>query len=72
MKTFKELREERGMTQLEVAIKLGVTPATISNWERDVFEPKASQLRAMARLFGVSSDDIVIPGLREEDKKAGA
>ena len=60
MKTIRELREERGWTQLELAYKAGVTPATVSNWERGVFEPKASQLRALARLFGVSMDDVAL------------
>ncbi len=58
MKTIRELRDERGWTQLELANRLGVTPSTVYNWERGRYEPKVSQLRAMARLFGVSSDDI--------------
>ena len=56
MKTIRTLREERGWTQLELANKLGVTPATVYNWERGKYEPKASQLRALARAFGVSMD----------------
>ncbi len=58
MKTIRQLREERGETQLQVAFALGVTPATVYNWERGQFEPKASQLRAIAKHFGVSMDDI--------------
>ena len=69
MKTIRQLREERGWTQLELAYKLGVTPATVSNWERGVFDPKALQLRALARAFGVSMDDIA---LSEGEKKVAA
>ncbi len=58
MKTIRELREERGLTQLQVAIGIGVTPATVYNWERGKFEPKASQLRALAQFFNVSMDAI--------------
>lgn len=58
MKTIRALREERGWTQLELANKLSVTPATVYNWERGRYEPKASQLRALARVFGVSMDEI--------------
>ena len=58
MKTIRQLREERGETQLQVAIALGVTPATVYNWESGQFEPKASQLRAIAKHFGVSMDEI--------------
>jgi transcriptional regulator with XRE-family HTH domain len=58
MKTIRQLREVAGMTQLELAVKLGVTPGTVGNWERGVFEPKALQLRALARAFNVSMDEI--------------
>lgn len=60
MKTIRELREARGWTQLELAIKLGVTPTTIYNWERNKTELKATQLRAVARVFGVSMDEIAL------------
>ncbi len=69
MKTIRELRTERGWSQLELANRAGVTPSTIYNWERGRFEPKATQLRAVARAFGVSSDDIE---LVEEESKAEA
>ncbi len=60
MRTIRELREERGWTQLELANKLGVTPATVYNWERGKYEPRASQFRAIALAFGVSMDDIAL------------
>jgi transcriptional regulator with XRE-family HTH domain len=69
MKTIRELREERGQTQLDLAVAVGVTPATVYNWERGKYEPKASQLRALARYFGVSMDDIAFEG---EEVKAVA
>jgi putative transcriptional regulator len=58
MKTIKELREAAGWTQLELAVKIGVTPTTISAWERGMYEPRASQLRALAEAFGVRMDEI--------------
>jgi transcriptional regulator with XRE-family HTH domain len=64
MKTIRGLREERGWTQLELANAIGVTPATVYNWERGKYEPKASQLRALARAFAVSMDDIDFEGER--------
>ncbi len=65
MKTIRALREERGWTQLELAFKLNVTPATVYNWERGRYEPKASQLRALARVFGVSMDEIDFESVME-------
>ena len=60
MKTIRQLREAQGWTQLELANKLEVTPATVYNWERGRYEPSASKLRAIAQTFGVSMDDIAL------------
>ena len=62
MRTIRQLREERGLTQLELAYRLGVTPVTIYNWERGRTEPRVSQFRQLARLFGVGMDDIALEG----------
>jgi transcriptional regulator with XRE-family HTH domain len=62
MQTIRELREERGWTQLELGNKLGVTPVTVYNWERGQHMPTASQLRAVARAFSVSMDVIDFEG----------
>ena len=61
MKTIRQLRQDRGWTQLELAYKLGVTPLTVQNWERGKYEPSASRLRKIAETFGVSMDEIEIP-----------
>lgn len=58
LKKIRNLREEAGMTQLQLAVAIGVTPVTVYNWERGQHEPKASQVRALANVFGVSMDDI--------------
>jgi DNA-binding XRE family transcriptional regulator len=65
MKTIRKLREEARLTQLELANAVGVTPVTVYNWERGKYEPKASQLRALARVFRVSMDDIDFEGPME-------
>jgi transcriptional regulator with XRE-family HTH domain len=58
MKSVRELREDAGLTQVQLAHEIGVTPSAVYNWERGRNEPQASQVRAMARLFGVSMDVI--------------
>ena len=62
MRTIRQLREARGWTQLELAYRLGVTPVTIYNWERGRTEPRVSQFRQLARLFGVGMDDLALVG----------
>jgi len=63
MKTMREWREERGVTQLDIAFAIGVTPATVANWETGRSEPKARHLRALAEYLGVPMDDIDFGGL---------
>lgn len=58
MQTIRELREAAGLTQVQLAHEVGVTPSAVYNWERGRNEPKASEVRSMARRFGVSMDAI--------------
>jgi transcriptional regulator with XRE-family HTH domain len=58
MRTIRELRTAAGMTQRQVAEGVSVTIATVANWERGTYEPRASQLRALARLFSVCMEEI--------------
>lgn len=58
MKTLKEWRDERQVTQLDVAYALDVTPTTVANWENGRNEPKARHLRALAEYLGVKMEDI--------------
>lgn len=67
MQTIKDLRLVRGWTQLELAYKLGVTPLTVSKWERGVSEPRVTQLRNLAELFEVPMDEIDLVARDEED-----
>jgi len=58
MKTLKEWRDDRGVTQLEVAFALGITPATVANWEAGRSEPKARHLRALAEFLEVPMESL--------------
>jgi transcriptional regulator with XRE-family HTH domain len=60
-KSLRQLREESGKTQFEVAAQLGVTITTVYNWERGVSEPTGRNLQKIARLYGVSPFDILLP-----------
>lgn len=41
-------RRNAGMEQADIATKVGVSQTTVSRWERDLAEPKPSQLRQVA------------------------
>lgn len=64
MKTFgsrlKAFRTDRGLTQEEVANEVGVTIGAVSQWERDGTEPGFAALATIARLLGVSLDELIL------------
>lgn len=47
-------REAAGMTQKQLAKRLGVRVATLRSWEDDLSEPRANRLSIMAGLMNVS------------------
>jgi len=49
------------LNQREFAEKIGVSLATVTNWEKGKTEPDASQLREISRLSGIPMDYIFIP-----------
>jgi len=60
--TIQELRKAHGWTQQDLAVKVGVSLATVYNWERGRYEPRASQLRSLAFTFGVPMEAIALLG----------
>lgn len=55
---IKELRVAAGMTQGELAAGMGVNQNTISQWEHEVVLPRTRQLPELARLLGVSFNEL--------------
>ena len=53
---LKMLRIEKGLGQVELAEKLGVSKGIISLWENGLREPNMSSLITLAKYFGVSLD----------------
>lgn len=53
---IKYLREKKGLTQKDVATKLGLEPAAISKYELDMREPNIEAIKKLATLFNVSID----------------
>ena len=54
-----DLRKQQGMTQLELAGKLGVTDKAVSKWERDLSCPDIHSLPALAEALGVTVEDLM-------------
>lgn len=53
---IKSMREQCGMTQAELARKLGLTRSSINGWEMGLSVPSTQYIVELAKLFGVSTD----------------
>lgn len=53
------LRKSRGMTQKELAERLGVSDKTVSHWERDESAPDISLIPVIAEIFSVTCDELL-------------
>ena len=54
-----EFRLRAGLSQEELAQRVNVSPWTIDEWERGVSSPNADQLLLLARVYGVSLDELL-------------
>lgn len=59
MNRIKQLREEKGITQIRLSIELGVTQVTVSGYEVGKSYPSIPVLIKMSKIFGVSCDYIL-------------
>lgn len=53
------LRKEKGMTQKDIADKLGITDKAVSKWERDVAFPDTATIPKLAEILGVSVEELM-------------
>ena len=58
-KTIRKYRKEKGLTQEEMATRLGVSTPAVNKWENDNTLPDISLLVPIARLFGISTDELL-------------
>ena len=68
MKTIRALRQQRGWTQFELALKVGVQPQAVYLWESGRRTPQVPQLRKLGELFGLCSDEIALEPLAGPDR----
>ncbi len=53
---LKKCRIEKGLSQKELAEKIGVAPSTYSLYERGAREPDVAKIKTIAKVLGVSGD----------------
>ena len=54
---IKELRIEKGLSQMQLGKWIGVSQKAVDYWERNVNEPKASYIIALVRTFDITFDE---------------
>ena len=55
---IKQLRSKAGLTQEQLAVKLGISPQSVSKWETAVTMPDITLLPALAGELGVTIDEL--------------
>lgn len=66
---IKKLRNEKNLTQKDLADQVHVTFQTVSKWENDENEPDVATLRELSRLFGCTMDYLLSEEEKEEPKQ---
>jgi transcriptional regulator with XRE-family HTH domain len=69
-----QLRKKHGLSQEELAEKLGISRQAVSKWERAESSPDTDNLISIAKLYNVSLDELLQSdedpdALREQDRK---
>ena len=57
---IKELRLEKGLSQLRLGKLIGVSQKAVDYWERGVNEPKVSYIIKLVKVFDLSFDEFFI------------
>ena len=67
---IKELRRGRGLSQEELAEQINVSRQAVSKWELDLSLPDIDNIVQLSRLFGISTDQLLIEEQELPDKEA--
>lgn len=56
--TIREVRKQRGITQVMLAKKLNVTQSAVARWESGEHPPLKKYHKALCRVLGVSANEL--------------
>ena len=62
-----DARKKKGLSQEEVAEKLGVSRQTISKWEPEETVPDIYQAKKLAKIYGSSLDELIDTDLDQKE-----
>ena len=70
---LKDLRKERGLSQVQVATALNISRQVYANYENEINQPDCKMLISLSKFFGVSVDEILgRDDFTPEERAAGA
>ena len=73
-KFLKQKRQEKNLTQKELASSLFVTESAVSKWEKNIAHPDITLLPKLSELLGVTEHELITASIdkksREEKKQA--
>lgn len=64
--SIKAMRERAGLSQMELAERLGIDQTSIVGWERGKWYPKTSRLKEIATLLNCSLDELLAADEQED------
>lgn len=56
---LRRLLDERGMSQTQLAVGIGISSGTLSDWLSGRYYPRTKYIEAMAAFFNVSTEELV-------------
>ena len=66
--TMKKLREEKGLSQNEIAKRMYVTRSTVSRWESGLRLPDATMIARLSEVLGVNVNFLLNAAAQSDDK----
>ncbi len=61
MMRIKKLREMQELSQVALAVRMGVTRTAVTNWESEVALPRARDLPLLAQVLGCTITELYDP-----------
>lgn len=65
-RNIRRFRNEKNMTQQELAEKLNVTRQAVSGWENEKTQPDAETLGSIAEVLEVTLEDLIYGGTKKK------
>lgn len=62
-----EYRKKLGVSQEELGARLGVSRQAVSKWETGAADPSTANLLALAKLYGVSPEELLHNAQSEDE-----